>query len=137
MGMSGTQPSSLLGMLSRAIEVSKGPNSDKAIVIISDGMYSRDAAPENEITDLILRAGLPVNVISLAGNEPFFEELTAQSGGAFFRMDPGIHPAGLLSTLDKIIRLVRSQYVIAYRSSNTSRDGAFRKVQLKLTTPAG
>jgi len=38
---------------------------------------------------------------------------------------------------DKIAQELKSQYLIGYASSNTSMDGKYRKVRLKVNSPVG
>ena len=38
---------------------------------------------------------------------------------------------------EKIALELKSQYVIGYESSNTTKDGKYRKIRVKTTPPAG
>jgi Ca-activated chloride channel homolog len=43
----------------------------------------------------------------------------------------------LPSVAARIAIELRNQYVLAYRSKNRNNDGKFRKVEVKITPPAG
>jgi Ca-activated chloride channel family protein len=65
-------------------------------------------------------------------DRPVLEQLAAESGGdAYFPSD--------VSELDvqyrRILENLRRRYVIAYTSTNSTRDGAWRKVEISSRVP--
>jgi VWFA-related protein len=61
-------------------------------------------------------------------------QLAEQTGGrAFTASDANDLP----SVASRIAIELRNQYVLAYRSTNRSNDGKYRKVEVKITPPKG
>jgi len=133
-GMTQASATGLYGYLGSTLELLNAPDS---IVIASDGTAPRDDFMEARTRDLVSRAGIPVYVISMLEKEPFLEELAQISGGRFLRMDDGVDPSGLLSSLDKITLGLANRYVLGYRPKNGERDGSFRSLQLNARLPQG
>ena len=65
-------------------------------------------------------------------NKPVLRELAERTGGrAFFPKKEG----ELQSAFTEIEQELRSQYLIAYSSSNKRQDGAYRKITIEITNP--
>src|SRR5204863_6829860 len=61
-------------------------------------------------------------------------ELAEQTGGRAFTASD---PSDLPSVATRIGIELRNQYVLAYSPSNSKKDGKYRKVEVKVTEPAG
>lgn len=125
--------------------VGRGTNPRKALVLITDGQdnhsrYSfsnvKEFAKERDVQIYSIGIVDPVSAqygSGYSGRAPL-EDLSKVTGGrAFF---PGsIHH--LEDICVKIGLDLKNQYVLGYRSSNQTRDGRWRKVQVKLNRPKG
>ncbi len=119
----------------------------RALLIISDGGDNTSRYTHDEIKRVIEEADVLTYAIGIFDEEPIpllktFEErmgrnwlsdLTDASGGRTVAADnrekiPEI--AALVS------RELRSQYVLGYRPSNPARDGKWRRIRVKVTTPS-
>lgn len=145
------QPAGLTAMLDGAElalrEMKKAKNARKAILIISDGGDNNSKYTSSQIQSLVREAD--VQVYAMGVFEPDFfpgltkeevsgprllSELAEQTGGrAFSATDPNDLP----SVAARIGIELRNQYVLAYSPKNQSQDGKYRKVEVKVTEPAG
>jgi Ca-activated chloride channel homolog len=145
------QPGGLTAMLD-AIEMAlremkKAKNARKAIVIVSDGGDNNSGYSVDEIESLIREAD--VQIYAMGVFEPIFSlvlapeeisgprllsKLAEQTGG---RACSATNPEDLPSIATRIGIELRNQYVLAYTPKNQTRDGKYRRVEVKLTPPAG
>ena len=128
-------------------EMKKAKNPRKALIVISDGgdnhsIYSpeqiREAvrAADVEIYALgvfepILFPGLPVEEIS---GPKLLAKLAEQTGGRAFGAK---HDDQLPAIAERIAIELRNQYVLGYYPKNSTRDGKYRKVEVKVNVPKG
>jgi VWFA-related protein len=130
----GTTPSTLLydAVLLTANEKLKDVSGRKVMVIVSDGL---DNGSHNHL-DAAVAALESTNTISYGicydgkfSGCSFLKDLSEPSGGRMFE-------AGKKVPLSRIFQIVeeemRSQYAIGFVPSNGVRDGAFRKLQVKV-----
>ncbi len=119
----------------------------RTLVIITDGDDTYSRADINDAIDIAQRTETTIFAIStkagLAGAVPGveagtvkdrgdkgLERLCEETGGAaFFTGDM----LALERSFTKIAKELRSQYLITYKSSNNLYDGAYRRVEVKLT----
>lgn len=110
-------------------------------------LYSRQAGPT--IGGMpppwgppIIRSGPPIygpggpgstTIEYMAGRE-YLKKLAEYSGGAVF---DALKMEDLGPTFEQIAKELASQYSIGYYSTNTKRDGKFRKVEVKVVTKSG
>ena len=123
--------------------VTRGNNSRKAVLLISDGddnhsrySYSEVKAFAREHDVQIYAIGLVDETRGIAGYNglALLEDLANLTGGrAFF--PPSIYD------LENICALIgvdlKNQYVLGYRPLNRSNDGKWRKVRVKINAPKG
>jgi Ca-activated chloride channel family protein len=128
-------------------EMQRAKNPRKAIVIISDGGDNNSRYSAREIESLVREADVQIYAMGVfqpsifAGlskeevNGPrMLSQLAEQTGGrAFTASDANDLP----SVAARIAIELRNQYVLAYRSKNRNNDGKYRKVEVKITPPAG
>jgi VWFA-related protein len=69
----------------------------------------------------------------LGSSEGAMRKLAEQSGGRV--IDVGNNPKKLRDAFDQIGTELRSQYMIGYVPTNTSTDGKYRKMEVKLANP--
>ena len=117
----------------------------KAMIILSDG---EDQGSKLRIQDAIEAAQKADTIcyVLLIADRGFYgaggmgysgdremRKLTEETGGRV--IDVGNNPRKLQEGFDQISNELRSQYSIGYSSTNTKRDGTFRKIEIK--TKAG
>jgi len=114
----------------------------QAIVLLSDGDDTSSLIEFEEVLDLAKRSETAIYSIGLRqgeiGRREFKEaefvlkQLANETGGrAYFVSDARELPKIYQAIWDEL----SSQYSIAYSSSNTKRDGAWRRVQVRLLRP--
>ena len=116
-------------------------NARKAILIISDGGDNSSRYSEGEVKNAVREADVQIYAIGIfepQGGASTPEELrgpgllnqiTEQTGGRYF---PVGNLAELPDVAGKIGYELRNEYVLGYRSTNLTRDGKYRKVEVKL-----
>jgi VWFA-related protein len=115
-----------------------GTKGQRAVLLLSDGEDRVSRFGYEQALESARRAGVAVYPVGLALDKEAHEaadrlsRLAAATGGhAFFLKDtselPGVYA--------QIERELRAQWRIAYQSSNTGSEGAFRTVQLKVAKP--
>jgi len=110
-----------------------GIKGQRAILVLSDGKDESSRFSFDATLDYSRRAGITVYAIGLrladGGARSRLSRLADETGGrSFFIRDIG----ELEGVYSLIQRELRSQYLIAYQSSNTAADGKFRSVDLKV-----
>jgi Ca-activated chloride channel family protein len=121
-------------------------NGKRALLIISDGGDNHSRYNETDVKNYLKEADCQLYAIGIfdaIGNRRTTEELegptllsemTEMTGGRVF-------PVGNLGELPDIAAKIgmelRNQYVLGYKSSNPRRNGAYRKIKVKLRPPKG
>ena len=128
-------------------EMKKAKNPRKAILIVSDGGDNNSRYSRSEIESLVREADVQIYAMGVFEPLMFFgmskeeisgpkllSEIADQTGGkAFAASDPHDLP----SVAARIGIELRNQYVLAYTPKNQTKDGKYRKVEVKVTQPAG
>jgi VWFA-related protein len=111
----------------------------KVMLLYTDGGDTRSSLPFHELLDLLKASDVTMYVIGELEHQPAsiknqqrmtmlqMAELTG--GQAFF-------PASVTQldeVYEKVLAEIRAQYTIGYLSSNPKTDGAWRKVEIKVT----
>jgi len=122
-------------------EMKKARNARKAILIISDGGDNSSRYTESEVKNAVREADVQIYAIGIfepngMGNTQeermgpgLLGELTEQTGGRHFAIQ---NLGELPDVAEKIGLELRNEYVLGYRPKNESRDGKYRKVEVKL-----
>lgn len=120
-------------------------NAKKALLIISDGGDNHSRYTEVDVRRFCEEADTQIYSIGLfepdGGPTPeeqngpaLLMDLAQITGGREFK----VHTLNDLPDIaTKIGMELRNQYVLGYRSSNTARDGKWRKIKVKLRPPKG
>jgi len=145
------KPGGLTAMLDAAEmalqEMKKAKNPRKAIVIVSDGGDNNSKYSATQIQSLVREADVQIYAMGVFEPSIFpgmslrevsgprlLSELAEQTGGrAFSASDPNDLP----SVAARVGIELRNQYVLAYSPKNGNKDGKYRKVEVKVTAPAG
>ncbi|HOC17813.1 MAG TPA: VWA domain-containing protein [Vicinamibacterales bacterium] len=115
----------------------------QAVVVLSDGEDTSSLVSYEEVLDLAKRSDTSIYTIGLRDpeepatkgfNEAEFvlRDLAQQTGGRSFfpeRIDD------LAAVYDRIAEELASQYVLGYVSKNSKRDGAWRRVVVRVARP--
>lgn len=128
--------------LKKAMTPSESEIRRQAIVVLSDGEDTSSILGYDEVLDLAKRSETAIYTIGLRGSdltprgfkeaEFVMRQLAQETGGrAFFP-----HSATELPRMyDQIADELSSQYTLAYSSKNPRRDGAWRRIVVRVTRP--
>jgi VWFA-related protein len=112
----------------------------KVLVMYTDGGDSRSALSFSETLTLLKASNVTVYAIGLiqrtgsarAQMQMTLRQLTEATGGqAFFPMAM----KEVESAYDQVLAEIKGQYHLGYHSSNSARDGAWRKVEIRVKRP--
>ena len=116
----------------------------KALLIISDGGDNHSRYSEGEIRSVIKEADVLIYAIGIYDHyfpteeerlgPALLDELTELTGGRAFTVD---NPNDLGDVATKIGSELRNQYVLGYRPKNTSHDGKWHRIRVKVIPPKG
>jgi len=116
----------------------------QAIVLLSDGEDTSSLVSFDDVLDLARRSETAIYAIGLMSDEPSqskgfreatyaLRQLTNDTGGrAFFPADV----KALASVYGQIYDELSSQYTIGYTSKNQKRDGAWRRLVVRVARPS-
>lgn len=122
-------------------QMKKARNNRKAILIISDGGDNSSRYTESEVKNAVREADVQIYAIGIfepggmAGTTEersgpgLLTELADQTGGRHFAIQ---NLGELPDVAEKIGLELRNEYVLGYRPKNETRDGKYRKVEVKL-----
>jgi VWFA-related protein len=130
----------LYDAVSQAMEhFGRAKHNRKALLVVSDGGDNASQHPLKETLQLVHSSHVVVYTISLydpanRDQKPrVLRRLSGTSGGESF-FPKQLEEVGAVCRT--IATDIRNQYLLAYRSSNTKRDGAFRRVRVLLDLPS-
>jgi Ca-activated chloride channel family protein len=128
-------------------QMKKAHNPRKAILIISDGGDNSSRYTETEVKNAVREADVQIYAIGIfepiasrgrtaeeMGGPGLLSEISEQTGGRHFAVD---NLAELPDVAAKIGIELRNEYVLGYSPKNATRDGKYRRVQVKLVKTAG
>ena len=111
-------------------------NPKKALLLITDGEDNRSRYSFGDVRSFIREQDVQLYAIGIldpatgAGRDALAQLTDITGGRAFF---PG-SAYELSDICKKIAAELKNQYVIGYRSTNTAKDGAWRKIRVKVST---
>jgi Ca-activated chloride channel family protein len=114
-------------------------NPKKALLLITDGEDNRSRYSFGDVRSFIREQDVQLYAIGIldpvtgAGRDALAQLTDITGGRAFF---PG-SAFEMSDICKKIAAELKNQYVIGYGSTNTAKDGAWRKVRVKVGTPKG
>jgi VWFA-related protein len=110
----------------------------RAIVLLTDGLDTASRLRRSDAINEVLAAEAVVYAIGIGDskgegvNKGVIKELAERTGGrAFFPKKSD----DLQSAFAEIEKELRTQYLIAYSSTNKKRDGAYRHITVEVTNP--
>jgi len=115
-----------------------GPEDRKAVILITDGDDKSSRRTPDDVVQAAIRNDVSIYSISVNALG-FFRTGTEQSDGMLDRL--ALETGGISLFPKKVEKLagefkkigdeLRSQYTLAYRSSNPKRDGLFRRIEIE------
>jgi VWFA-related protein len=108
-----------------------GIKGQRAVLLLSDGKDEGSRFTYEDALEYARRAGVTIYTIGLGDDvdKKKLEKIAEETGGRFFQVGNASQLSGIYSTIEKELR---SQYLIAYQSTNTSGATDFRTVELKV-----
>lgn len=111
----------------------------RAIILLTDGIDTSSTLKMSEAIDRAVKADAVIYTIGIGDtfnfdgvDEGSLRKLSERTGGrAYFPRDE----TDLRNAFLQIQQELRSQYLVAYSSSNKKKDGSFRKVSLDVVNP--
>ncbi len=116
----------------------KGDRDKKVLIVVSDG---GDNASKHKLTEIMTLAGQPGAIIYTIGifdnqdpdrNPGVLKRFAKETGGEAFLPES---LADVTPICERIARDIRNQYTIAYVPTNKKRDGTYRVIQVKASSP--
>lgn len=109
----------------------------RAIILLTDGLNTVQRLDQKEAINRTLAAEAVIYAIGIGNkregvNKDALRELAERTGGRAFFPDKKFD---MNAAFTEIERELRTQYLIAYSSSNKKRDGSYRKITIELTNP--
>ncbi len=110
----------------------------RAIILLSDGDDSSSTTKRQEAIDLAVQHNVVIYSIGIGDEEQFkidegaLKKISERTGGRVFFPES---KQELDAAFAQIQQELRSQYLLAYRPSNTRRDGSFRQVRVEIVDP--
>ena len=111
--------------------VKAGQNPKKALLLITDGEDNHSRYSRGDIREFLRESDVQIFVIDLG--RALVGDLAEMTGGHSYRASVDT----LQDTCEKIALEIKSQYVLGYASSNTNKDGKFRKLRVRPISPPG
>ncbi len=112
-------------------KVKAGNNPKKALLLITDGEDNHSRYSRRDIREFVRESDVQIYVIDLG--RALVGDLAEMTGGHAFRGSV----EDLEEICEKIATELKTQYVLGYESSNTNKDGKFRKIRVRATPPPG
>ena len=109
----------------------------RAIILLSDGINTSSILSQKEAINRVLAAEGVVYTIGVGSardgiDRNALRDLAERTGGRAFFPDKKFD---LNAAFAEIERELRTQYLIAYSSTNKKRDGSYRKITIEVTNP--
>lgn len=111
-----------------------GIKGQRTVLLLSDGKDEGSRFTYEDALDYARRAGVTIYTIGLGEDidKKKLERISEETGGRFFQVEDASKLSGIYALIEKELR---SQYLIAYQSTNTSGSNEFRSVDLKVSKP--
>jgi Ca-activated chloride channel family protein len=113
-------------------KVREGNHPRKALVVVSDGIDNRSRYNNRQIREAIRESDVQLYLIGNYGDGSL-RELAESTGGR--SLSPRSRAYELGNICNEIVKNLKNQYLIGYRSTNEARDGKERQVRVKLNAP--
>ncbi len=112
-------------------KVKAGQNPKKALLLITDGEDNHSRYSLRDIREFVRESDVQIFVIDLG--RTLIGDLAEMTGGHSYHGSV----EELSDICEKIAMELKSQYVLGYESTNTNKDGKFRKIRIRPISPPG
>jgi VWFA-related protein len=111
-----------------------GVKGQRALLLLTDGKDEGSRFTFDDALEYARRAGVTIYAIGLGddADKRKLEKLSGETGGRAFFLKNVDELAGIYKTIESELR---SQYLIAYQSTNTTGGNTFRSIDLKVNRP--
>lgn len=111
-----------------------GVKGQRAILLLTDGRDEGSQFSFDDALEYARRAGVTIYTIGLGDDieKKKLAKISEETGGRAFFIKSAAELAAIYGTIQQDLR---SQYLIAYQSTNTSSEAAFRSVEVKVGVP--
>jgi Ca-activated chloride channel family protein len=110
------------------VKLESATNPRKALVVISDGYENHSRHSASDLKKMVREKDVQIYTINNVGDGAI-RGLAEMTGGR------ALTGGGLANVCTAVVRELKYQYVISYKSTNPSKDGTWRKVRVQLTVP--
>jgi Ca-activated chloride channel family protein len=115
-------------------KVRTGTHPRKALVVVSDGFDNHSRYTGKNVRDAVKESDVQLYLIGDEGDGAL-RQLAENTGG---RSLPGRSSSFELGGICRqVVKELKNQYVLGYRSTNQAKDGAWRNITVKLSAPNG
>lgn len=110
----------------------------RAIILLTDGQDTTSRLAKSDAINSTLAAESVIYVIGIGDSKSggvargALRDLAQRTGGRAFFPDKKLDLTAAFAEIEKELR---TQYLIAYSSTNKRRDGAYRKITIEITNP--
>lgn len=125
---------------SAAKELAKRTEKRKAIIVLSDGADTRSGRSASKALDAALEANATIYTVDMSGlntggtsrmqNRGVLKNFSEKTGGRFIETPGGVQ---MREAFENIVQELGIQYTIGYYSTDTKKDGKWRKIDLKVS----
>ncbi|MFN2453868.1 MAG: VWA domain-containing protein [Pyrinomonadaceae bacterium] len=130
-------------ILRAAIDISARDEKRRAIVVLSDGADTHSNASRNKALERALAAGATIYAVDMAetvnpaarpldGGSNALREFALKSGGRYIATPGG---RAMREAFTQIVEELGNQYTLGYQSTNRTRDGRWRTLEVTLARP--
>ncbi len=130
-GLKAERGTSLYDALIFSLYYFNGIKGQRALLLVSDGKDEGSRFGFEEALEYARRAGVTIYTIGLGkeADKRKLERIAEETGGRSFFLRDAAELAGIYAAIEEELR---SQYLIAYQSTNTTGSNAFRTIDLKV-----
>jgi Ca-activated chloride channel homolog len=113
-------------------KVREGTNPRKALVVVSDGYDNSSRYTGKNVREALKETDIQLYLIGNEGDGAL-TQLADTSGGR--SLSPRGKSFELANICTEIVKNLKNQYLIGYKSTNESKDGKWRNVRVKIDPP--
>ena len=113
-------------------KIREGTNPRKALVVVSDGYDNHSRYSGKNVREALKETDVQLYLIGNEGDGSL-TALAESTGGR--SLSPRTRTFELGSICNEIVRNLKNQYLIGYRSTNETKDGKWRNVRVRLDAP--
>jgi Ca-activated chloride channel family protein len=114
-------------------KVRTGTHPRKALVVVSDGFDNHSRYSNKNVRDAVKESDVQLYLIGNEGDGSL-TQLAEATGGR--TLSPRTRGYELGNICRQIVKELKNQYVLGYRSTNQEKDGSWRNITVKLNPPS-